>query len=322
MITRDSIIRGPALVKYGTAGSEVSFWTRGDIELNYNLDTFNIDTSMHGKVDERVKEVLPTISFTPVGEWENLAVLFPYLGTINGVDSTFKVGSSVLGAADKNLIIHTLAGKIYTFPCAAITKMPDVTLSATKPLLGACTFTAFRKYNTAWTAASSLVTITSGALADTTFDPAKVITQPYTCAWTAPMAAFETQEGLTIAFDLGLDPVETDSYGVLDMTIRSLGVMARCVPLGGDVTEASLLSAMKLQDTGNARGRSLLAGGADFIATGVVDSTVVATVKNAAIKQAGYRFGNTVLRVGEVGFVGNRSFPSGVPSMVFALAST
>jgi hypothetical protein len=316
---RSSIIRGPAKITYRSQ----TFWTQSDIELNFNLETFEINTSAHGKVDERVKDILPQVSFTPAGEWEALAVLFPYMSNQSG--AIVVIGSEIFTASDGSagdspLVIHTLGGTTYTFHAAAVTKMPDIILASTKTLFGAVTFTCIRKDDTLWTAANSLFTIDEAAGAPTTttdFSPSNIITQPYTCTWQSPMASFQTKEGVIVSFDTGFDPVELDSVGQVGMTLKNVGVMARCIPVG--ITEANGLSALKIQGSGTGRGKSLLAGAADFVATG---TGVVVTVKKAAIKQAGHRFGSTVLRLGEYGWVAARDFPSGVAAPLFSVATS
>jgi hypothetical protein len=319
-MTRSSIIRGPALITYRGA----TFWSQGDIDLNFNIETFSVETSALGKVDERDKDVLPQISFTPVGEWESLEVLYPYFSNQDGAILT--IGAEIFTAADGTagdspLVIHTLAGTTYTFHAAAVTKMPDITLASTKTLLGQVQFTCVRKDNTAWSADNSLVTINAAAGApasDTEFDPSAIITQPYTCAWQSPLDSFSTSTGVVVAFDTRFDPTEVDGTGTQGMTLADVGVMARCIPVG--VTEANMISALGIQGSGATRGRSRNATSHDFTIAPVSGSSPTVVVKNAALKQAGFKFGNTTLRGGEFGFLATRSFPSGVNGPLFTLA--
>lgn len=76
----DKIIGGPALVKYRGA----SFYSQGDILLQTQLATFDINVDRYAKVDERVADQPIRVSFTPAGEWENLGVLWPYANTLLG----------------------------------------------------------------------------------------------------------------------------------------------------------------------------------------------------------------------------------------------
>ncbi len=76
--------------------------------------------------------------------------------------------------------------------------------------------------------------------------------------------------------------------------------MLKGIPLGP--TAAQLLTAAKLAGVAGAtHGHKLSASAADLVGTGPIG----ATLKNASLQTAGFRFGNgpEVLRVGEVGFV-------------------
>ena len=67
------------------------------------------------------------------------------------------------------------------------------------------------------------------------------------------------------------------------------------------------------------RGASLQAGSADLAITGA-DGTTIITLKSAQMVGAGYRFGLSVLRNGEVGWVATRPFVAGVPQALFSIA--
>jgi len=74
------IIGGPALVKFGGA----TFYSKGNILLETQVTTFDVVTDRYRKVDERATEMPLRVRFTPCGEWEALAVLYPYGATILG----------------------------------------------------------------------------------------------------------------------------------------------------------------------------------------------------------------------------------------------
>lgn len=99
------IIGGPALVQFAGA----SFYSKGDIELTNTFDTFAVEVDRFRKVDERVSNQPLQLKFTPAGEWEDLAVLYPYVNTILGdlitparvIDaSTFGSGYFLLSGQD------------------------------------------------------------------------------------------------------------------------------------------------------------------------------------------------------------------------------
>lgn len=301
-ILRSSIKRGPAIIKYDGA----TFWTKADIRLAIDLATLEIDSSAYGKVDERTTQRKCEVSFTPVGEWESLAVLFPY-GSMN-------VGTSIFTSADKPLEIHTLDGQKLTLKAAAITKPPDIILSATKTRFGECTFTGIGADNTAWTTADSLIASTAAVFADTSFDPANIKTEPVTAAWgAAPWDSFQTRDGFVISHEMAFKEIETDSEGIVDMMLSKIAIRAKARPIG--ITEADLLTALKIQGAGNARGKSL--SGSDLVITA---TTGTVTVKGAALRDAGYEFGHEALRIGEVEWVATRTLNLGVVQPLIVIA--
>jgi hypothetical protein len=79
-VNNATILGGPALVQFKGA----TFYSKGNITLTNNKQTFNIDTDRFGKVDERVSDEELKVSFEPAGEFENLSVLWPYASTALG----------------------------------------------------------------------------------------------------------------------------------------------------------------------------------------------------------------------------------------------
>jgi hypothetical protein len=304
-IARSTILRGPAIVQFDGA----TFYTKGDIVANIDIETLEINASLYGKVDERLINRAGIVRFEPVGEWESLAVLFPYGSTL--------LGASMMGAVDKPLVIWTQDGKKITFAAACITRMPSIMLSAKKTLLGEVEFMTLGPDNKAWNdAVDKFVKIESIAFPASSFSSAAVITQPYVAAWgIAPWDSIKTVDGWTVDFDLSYDPLEVDTEGKIDLTLGSLGVSARATPLG--ITEQQLADALKIQDASAARGRSLNSVGTDLAITG---TSVSVTLTKAALKAGGYAFGPTTPRIGELTWVATRTISGGVVSPLFVVA--
>lgn len=307
-IARATIVRGPAVVKFNSA----VFFAKGDISVDHNIDTFDVMTSMHGKVSERASDVDIDVSFDPVGEWENLTVLWPY--------RTSLIGSSIFGT-DKTLVIATLAGQVLTYGAAGVVQMPDINLSTQKTPIGGVKFKCLRQDNTAWDDnTNKLLSIASTAFLDADwaqFDVTKIYTQAFAFAWgSSPWNAIKTVEGATINFDLKIDPVTSDEDGKVDYTLGDVGAMVKLTPIG--LTEQNVIDAMKIQATGAIkRGGTIDANANDFVATG---TNVSATIHKAALKTSGYRFGATTLRLGELGFVSSRQFTGGKSDPIWTIA--
>lgn len=297
--------------------------------MSLAYETMPIESSVHGKLDERTTARRVDISFDPLGELDGGDVLSGKLWPFG----TFALGKSIFTPknydssnddADFTLDIHTLAGVKITVQSAAITKMPSLMLSATKTVMGGITFTAIGKDNTDWSAADSLFTIDSAA-----GDPdlsqmvlANIRTVPYTATIASGpvgFASFRTIAGFTIDFDMSTKPIETDTDGTVDMVFESLAVNVKCQPLG--MTEANLVSAMKIQGAGSKRGSSLQGNlGIDLVIQGAASGDPKITITKVGLKSSGLDFGAASPRIGEVTFCATRSFVSGVAQALYTVS--
>lgn len=320
--SRASLVRGPSKNTFngGTA------YSKEDFEININKETLPITTSATGKSDERVIEVQVETSFTPDGRWTT-AILDAFINPF----ANMIPGASLLTSADIPFVANGADGEIHTIQAACVTKLPDILLSAKKTLFGQLTIRGYRALGAGWTDADSLTALagTGGSTVDATWNPANVVVQPYEAAWgsIAGFDAFDTQDGWTISFNLETEEIEVDSAGKIDIAFKSLEVMAKCVPVGP--TSAQIIAASKYQGlsgaNGMTRGYSLNNDGAggvtpDLVITGADGATVV-TIAAANIKTAGFQFGATKLRAGEIGFVATRKWVTGAQQPLFTLAA-
>ena len=220
-------------------------------------------------------------------------------------------------------------GEIHTLPCAAVTKLPDIILSATKSMIGSMTMTGIRGLaGTSWTVGNSgsdgpLMSIagTGGSITPIsgTFSPSDIITQPYvgTLSSVTGYTAFDTETGWTISFDLQTERREVDALGTLDIKFKSIALMARCIPIGPSA--ANILATAKVQGSGAQRGRSFATTATQLQITGANGINYL-TIPATAVKTAGYRFGAISLRNDEVGFVAARTFSAGVQQPLYTVA--
>lgn len=214
-------------------------------------------------------------------------------------------------AGQEPLVIHSFDGRKLTFHNAAIVQMPGINGSAVETLLEEVGFECFPKVNTAWSTANSWYTETAAALTDTTFDPAAIITQPYTMAWgSSPWASFATKAGVKVGFALQLEAVETDADGILTRKLAGLKVTARAQPMG--ISTAQLLSALAIQGATAVRGRSLSGSDLNISATGVY-----VRLYGAALKGGPQQFSSKLDRIGELEWVATRTFSAGAPNDLF-----
>lgn len=334
-VGRTGLVVGPAKLVHRGA----TLFTKDDFEVNTSVDTFNINTSPHGKVDERAIEAKAECSFTPEGRYAaaligalwspfaNMKIgtsLVGYTATINGTTGAATI-TAVNSSTDEPLVISAADGQVHTIIAAAVTKPPDILLSATKTMIGQATISGVRQNGKAWTDADSLYTIGSADgdtnIADSTFAPSSIRTQPYTAIWTGISGfdtAFESEDGFTVSWDVKTTDMKTDTSGVVDIRLTEIAVMVKCVPIGP--TAAQIQAALKYQGSGSARGHSLAGVGAQLQITGA-DSTNYVTIPTASLKTAGYRFGSTALRNREIGFVAARTFSGGAQQPLFTLGA-
>lgn len=94
-----TIIGGPCLITYRGG----TFRSKGDVTAHLELETFPIETSLYGQVDERVREEPTRISFVPDGEWSNLSVLWPYASTPFGTFITPQFSVASIAANQMNV---------------------------------------------------------------------------------------------------------------------------------------------------------------------------------------------------------------------------
>jgi len=323
-IIRKNIVKGPAVVEY--RGSK--FYAKGDIKMTVAYDTMPIESSVHGKLDERITARRVDLSFEPIGQLDTdsstLAnVLWPY--------AKMKIGKSIFTPesyddantdADFPLVITTLAGKTITLPSAAITKMPTLTLSAIKTALGSITFTGMGKDNTNWEDANSLFEFGTGTADLSDFDLAKIRTVPYTAEITGGptgFTSFKTISGFTIDFNMSTKPIETDTDGQVDMVFESLQVDVKCQPLG--MTAKELIDAMLIQGNSYAkRGASLQKQiDHDLVIFGSSPGDPKVTITKVGLKSGGLDFGAATPNIGEVTFIATRTFTGSDPDDLFTI---
>lgn len=306
-MARSDIKRGPGAVIFNTS---TTIFSKADIEASIELQTSPTPSSVHGNIGDVVLDAMAKVVVPPLGEWEALAVLFPY--------ASMAPGTSLFGDTDKPLKVWGVDGVSLLFAAAAITKMASIRCTPSETLLSPIEFTCLRPDAAAWATANSLYTVTTEAFASyAAFSKAAVLRVAFAAAWgSSPWDAIRTADGWTIDFDLKTKEVPDDALGIQDYTFEDLEVRAKCTPIGK--TMAQLLSALAIQGGTARRGQALL-GTSDLVLTGAGGSPVI-TLNKPAIKTAGEKWGDTTLRHGEIGFVAQRTFSSGVPDALFTLA--
>ncbi len=99
-------LAGPAVITFKGA----TFASKGDIKLELSNDTFDVMVDAYGKVDDRSDKKVASLKFDPIGDWANLAVLFPAaLQVIGGLTTPVKTFLSSTGVNATTDIITSVA---------------------------------------------------------------------------------------------------------------------------------------------------------------------------------------------------------------------
>lgn len=302
-LSRTSIVRGPGSVKFG----DVTLYDASGISAEIETATAEVPSSISGLLDTIKTDQSGRISFTPCGQIsaDILTALYPH--------QTPAIGSSLCGNADKALVVHSLAGQKVTFTNAFLSGIPDLILSPIKTAFGSAEFTALLGLGKAPSDTAALCKV-EAATYNLNYPDPEGITGVHYAATFGALTIPDTTDGWTVSVELSTEPVATDLLGTIDHTLTGITVRAKCTPLG--VSESALLSALPF---GLDRGASLRGSG-DLVIAGEGGLTV--TLKNAKIVTGPLAWGNTTLRVGEIGFIAQRSFSSGTAGALYSVAMT
>ncbi len=302
-INRTTLVEGPAIVTLGGK----TYYTRDAITLNPGISTFDVEDTAHGVMDTRVEDIVGTISFRPVGVWANIHPLYSaYASPV--------IGSSLLGSTDADCVIHSLDGRKITCHAAGVTKLPDLTFSAVEQLAGNMEISFLGTNNVEWSTADKRLVEAAAAFSDAGYDPATVLTQPYSV--TLGSTSLQTESGVTVRFSLEASPRKTDSYGTVDIRLDKLTVEASFRPVG--MSAADYLALFPVQGTGVGRGVSMGGSGKSLVIAG---TGVYFALYGAAPREGSIVFNAGENRTGELTLQAVRSYASGALQPIFAIGT-
>lgn len=297
--TRTTIVRGPAKVVFDSA----TFYSKGGISITMTNSTFDKESDAYGILGKSKTDFQVVVEFEPVGEIEALTTLFPYGSTA--------IGASIYGGTDKPLVI-TAVDATYTIRNAAVTQMPSIRCTANNTAFGSVQFTGILELAGDPSALTDYYAVAAGAAIGTLFDPAKLVTAPYT-ATLGGATTFFSEAGFEISFDLGLNPIVIDGIGTVDMSLQNLGCNITCIPVG--VAENVFDTYFGSLDAG------------EDLASATLDiSTATSSGLNfdcgaVQIIDLQKRFSPTENRLGQLSMSARRTFTAGNPNALFTIAS-
>ena len=313
-----TIIVGPAIVTW----NGYSYYFKNGIKSEFKRETFFVETDFDGKIDERAKTQMTTVSGTPVGMLSSagISAMFPY--------AVSAIGKSIFGASNLPLIIVTKFGgtgnngQTITYPRAALSKLPQLRLKPSDTLFGDLAFTCLGDPTVQSNTANAWNTIASATFADTTFDETQIITDIYSAAYgSSPYNAIGSMAGFEIEIAMETSAITADDFGVVDMILKSLAATAKFAP--SNLTEVQVNTLLNQDGTGYIfPGQSLSKANKDLVITGTGNAahTLTCTIKNAGPKQAGYLYSTDKHRHEAIEFTSKRTWTSGVANALFSLS--
>jgi hypothetical protein len=226
-------------------------------------------------------------------------------------------GSGTLAFVEQwPLVILGVDGTRFTAHSAAVTKFPEIDAQSKATLWGEVEFEAFVKNGVDRTTANSVFTIDSATFADAGFDPADIITQPYSLTWgAAPWSGLFTKTGIKISASLNLEAVEDDNTGLLSRRISSIAVTAKATPMGPNLS--ALLTALAMQGASAVRGRSMAGDDLNIQGTGVYMRLYAAALTGGLAQ-----WSSKADRIGELTWAATRTFTAGVANPLFFIGAS
>jgi hypothetical protein len=304
-ISRALLAGGPAYVSFNGANVPLGEDSRLEITPVNSM----VSGALYGEMDEVYTDLVVRGTGTPL-TYENLTVLWPYLQPV--------IGQRIFGNTDTPFAWLSNNGDLITVRAGAVTRMPDLILSVDSPAIGAMEFSGVVGNGMDPSAGNSYYTIQTGqGFSAPAVAAGKIPRQAYTAAWGSfsGFTSFQAQDGWRVTHELKLAPVKIQGRTV-DMKIVSYRAMAKCMP--AEATMANIDAALLAQGSAAAHGARLSGLSADLVITGATSVSV--TVKNAALKTAGFVFGGKPLRNGEVGCVSTINVSTGVATPALVLA--
>ena len=289
MIDPTTIIRGPAVIQTSTA----VIYTAEDISVTTEVAMTDGRNSIHGLYNRFHDSVMYKISFTPAPQVTAAIIseLFPY--------QSVAIGASIFSSA-ADLTIWSVDGKQYTYKYAALTKMPDLNLSAGAPIFdGTAEYTALGDPTEDWPTEGHFESMVAAAFTDTSFDRTKDIRLHYSVAWGmgGNWADMETESGVKFSAELSLSNVLDDQMGIVDMTITDLTASATFTPRG--ITAEDLYVARGLQQSTSRRGMPVSSVCSSLTVNTVIGEPML-VLNSAYLDESNVGFGAETNRIGEV----------------------
>ncbi len=246
-ISRDTLLEGPAHLIMDKTGLEAAWkylWCSGAVTVNLVPANKDVPVAGFGNIDSIKTDEIIEVDFTPAGEISSDILTFLYNSVLSA-----KIGSSLFGASDTPVWVHSLDGKLLALTCAKVTTLPTLLMGVPNQRFeGTAKLSAIIGKGLARSTANSLFTPVSALAFGRQPDPTKWQHLPVKAIWTglqrgAPAAdiEIETEAGWKVNIQITMTARKAANVGTFTFRLDSIGMQASCKPL--NLAEVELFGA-------------------------------------------------------------------------------
>ena len=231
---RNLILKGPAVVIRG----DHTYFTQDAISVKVNKETYSVPSNILGSAGKRITSKSVTVSFTPQGLLDDAPAYFPW--------NIGDIGTSIFGATDTALTIHTLSGRKLTFTASGNLGCKSLHLGTDKAALGEISFLCLGAADTLDSVADSRYKVEEAAFSAAAMALTKLRTPGYQATLnTAVATKIDGLEGFEVTFDYEFDPDSVNAYGLVGQSLAGISAYATFKPC--NLTESAILGLLGLQ---------------------------------------------------------------------------
>lgn len=221
---RQAFEGGPAYLTW----DGVTIQMADDWDAKVEAKVVDRKTNLQGVVGSGMDYLLVKISAKPVAMSSNLATLIAKLHPYKASDR----GKLIFPGTDNPAVIQGKDGKTLTFKAGAITKEPNITFAPNVDLFDAFELTCLLENEGDPADISDLVTASTSAYAEPTFNPSSIISDRYLLAWGETYDEIETDEkGIVLEPSLKLTECITQLDGLLNYRIDEKTATVKFTPV-------------------------------------------------------------------------------------------
>lgn len=278
---RTTIVKGPASLKTGT----LTIYPESGVTLTLEKTTEAI-VSDYGPLDEQQTDQTAKLGITPAGDVSAalLAFFFP--------QQIPTIGASLFGSADVPVEIHTKAGQKITLHNAALTKPPQLRLSAAGGCFsGAAEITGLVAKGKRVSEVGGFLTIEAVAYALGLPGKFTLSGKFYTATFGSSTFA-ATEDGFKLDVTIEAEAVKADDTGTLDLIVKNVTAEVTFTPKTLDETAAVAL-------LGITSGRGVSQTSSNTFSITAADGLTV-VLKKPSVKTVPVAFGGSTNRIGAV----------------------